>query len=68
MMVTVTRHLPLGFGVFFWLFIEGFLAAIRAEKIRLTSIFGLAGSGLGINFHPANGVFYQESHLLSNSK
>ena len=64
-MLTVACDMPLGFDVLFWLFIEGFLATIRAEIIRLSFVIGLTSRSLGINVHAANGIFYHESHLLS---
>jgi hypothetical protein len=65
MMMPVFGAMPLSFDVLLWLFIESLFATSRAEIIRLPLVFGFASSGLGINVHTANGVFYHQSHLLS---
>jgi hypothetical protein len=46
------------FGVFFRIFVEGLLAAVRAKMIGLVLVIALVGSGLGVNVHAANGVYY----------
>ena len=64
-MLGVIYDMSLGFNILLGLSVKSFLAAIRAEKVRLSFVLRLASSGLGINLHTTNGVFRQESHLLS---
>jgi hypothetical protein len=44
------------------LFVEGLLAAERAEVIRLAFVFGLASCGCRVNVHSAHGIFDSCDH------
>lgn len=48
--------------ILFWIFIEGLLAARRAEVIGLSFVLRRTSRGLGVNVHSTNGIMHCICH------
>jgi hypothetical protein len=64
MLVSVSSAMPFGFDIFFWFFVEGLLAACRAEVVGLALVIGFASGSLRVDVHATNGIFYHVRYLL----